>query len=116
MRHPPRHRLALRVALWLARLTVVVTLLWQGALIEVFVDHTPSAECEDDDHGGPCQCPDGCHGCLAGAHHQAPSLPPFVAALVGRFEQAALIAGPLRDASPPSPDLQRPVKVPKLAA
>lgn len=94
---------------------MALALVWQGALIEAFVDHGASADC-DDDHGGVCHCPDGCHGCVAGAHARAPALPTSDEGLGPSLGLACLLQRPRAAILPPSPPDRLPLKVPKTLA
>jgi hypothetical protein len=110
-------RRTLRLFVSLAYALVLGMWCWQTALIEVVDAHDASAECEDDGEGGPCDCGDNCHCCIACSHGGISALPiEVVAAPEESLMAFVLLPAPALERVPLSRDEGPPIKVPKPVA
>jgi hypothetical protein len=111
--HPVRRRIFARLAVWVARF-LVLTMFWQGFLVEFVDSHEDTGQCEDDDGEG-CPCGPDCHCCLACAHG-TPALPNLVPAEERRLADFALLEPFLGGRVLASAERGPPLKVPKRLA
>lgn len=112
-----RARRTLRLFVSLAYALVLGVWCWETALIELVDSHDASAECEDEGDGGPCDCGDNCHCCLACSHGGLSALPAEVApAPEVTLLEFVLLPAPLSEHALLSRDEGPPIKVPKRLA
>ena len=108
-----RKGLFARLAVWVAR-ALVLTMLWQGVLVELVPSHEDTGQCEDDE-GQSCPCGPDCHCCLA-CTHGTPALPSVLPSDEQRLAEFIELQPFLGEGVLESTERGPPLKVPKRIA